>query len=84
MVSGMVNDYSLELNKLGNHTHDNDIEKDGFDVAIHPDNEYNANVEHLSETNSPNEEEIVVDIAKVLNKNLVIDDRVELILILWL
>ncbi|CAI8603734.1 unnamed protein product [Vicia faba] len=47
--------------------------KDDFVVAIQPENEINANEEHLSETYSLNEEEIIVETDNGLSENLVIE-----------
>lgn len=51
-VNVIVNDIEnvdfVDLNKVENHTTENNIQKDNFVVAIHSENEVSANDEHLS------------------------------------
>lgn len=73
IVNDIVKDNYVDLNKDGNYTLENYIEKDDSIVTIQWEDEVNANEEGLLETSSMNEEEIIVDISNGLNWNLVIN-----------
>lgn len=64
---------TLDLNKAENHTLKNDIDNEDFVVDIQPKNEVNDNEEHLSETSSMNEEEMIIETTNDLNEILVIE-----------